>query len=312
MSSTESVAQHIAKVENLAKQIRETGDSISEAAVITKILGTLPSKFRNFRQAWLSISEDKQTIPNLTARLLDEENSLTSIEEVDTALTVSKNSQEKKPFKGNKGITCFNCHKKGHIAKFCRNRKKNKSGNGQENVGNASAFRTLETDTRYELELPSSDKWIMDRGASAYMTFRKELFTTFQEEEKENSYVTLGNNTNLLIQGRGTVKIRKFVNNKWEDGEINNVLYVPELRKNLFSEGVVTNKGMKIVKVNERAQIYGKCGLLAQAVRDANNLYIMQFRTVTSETNIAEENPLRVWHERLAHINVKKIWYRKT
>ncbi|GJQ85068.1 hypothetical protein Trydic_g5631 [Trypoxylus dichotomus] len=302
MIDTESVAQHIAKIQNLAKQIRETGDTISDAAVIIKILGTLPTKYRNFRQAWLSVSEDKQTMANLTARLLDEESCLTFVEEVDTALTVTKNLKVKK-FKGPKEITCLNCHKKGHIAKFCRGKKRNKSHYELDLAGNVSAFNIIQ---HKPIEFPPNDKWIMDSGASAHMIFRKGYFTTFQEIGT-GIQVTLGDNTCLQIHGKGTIRIQKFINNRWEDGLMDDVLYVPNLRKNLFSEGAVTNKRMKIVKINERAQIYGEGRLLAQAIRDTNNLYIMQFRTVITEINIAVENSLKVWHERLAHINIKTL-----
>ncbi|GBP15115.1 hypothetical protein EVAR_62799_1 [Eumeta japonica] len=36
MSENDSVAQHISKVENLAKQLKESGESVSEMAIITK------------------------------------------------------------------------------------------------------------------------------------------------------------------------------------------------------------------------------------------------------------------------------------
>ena len=67
MESKDSIAQHIAKVENLAQQVKDTGETVSDIAIITKILGSLPPKFRSFRQAWLSLDETKQTIRNLTS-----------------------------------------------------------------------------------------------------------------------------------------------------------------------------------------------------------------------------------------------------
>lgn len=87
MDPKDSISQHIAKVENLAnpKQIKDTGEELSNVAIMTKILGSLPMKYRNLRQAWLSMDEAKQTIPNLTARLLDEEASLSSFEETERA-----------------------------------------------------------------------------------------------------------------------------------------------------------------------------------------------------------------------------------
>lgn len=71
MSPSDSIAQHIAKIESLAKQLRENAEEISDTAIITKILSTLPPKYRSLRQAWISLDPSKQTIINLTARLLD-------------------------------------------------------------------------------------------------------------------------------------------------------------------------------------------------------------------------------------------------
>ena len=51
MDINDSIAKHIAKVENLAQQIKDSGETISDTAIMTKILGSLPAKFRSFRQA---------------------------------------------------------------------------------------------------------------------------------------------------------------------------------------------------------------------------------------------------------------------
>lgn len=40
MSPTDSIAQHVSKVENLARQIKESGDNISDTAIIIKILSS--------------------------------------------------------------------------------------------------------------------------------------------------------------------------------------------------------------------------------------------------------------------------------
>lgn len=96
MSPADNIAKHIAKVESLAKQLKESGEIISDTAIITKILSTLPSKYRSLRQAWMSLTSQNQTIVNLTARLLDEEASLNVEEENETALLVTKQSMKKK------------------------------------------------------------------------------------------------------------------------------------------------------------------------------------------------------------------------
>jgi len=183
MSLNDSISQHIAKVENLAQQIKETGENLSDIAIITKILGSLPPKYRFLRQAWLSMDEIKQTIPNLTARLLDEEANLTVSEDSETALSVSKSSScgstaklhKPKYTKGKRSnVICYNCQKKGHFARDCRAPKKTKdenfSNNKEKNTQlNISAF-TSETNHEMLNVADDNEFWIMDSATFAHMT----------------------------------------------------------------------------------------------------------------------------------------------
>jgi len=57
---------------------------------------------------------------------------------------------------------------------------------------------------------------------------------------------------------------------------------VPDLKKNLFSEGKLT-LNMETKKSRNRAQIYKNGKLIAWGKRQSNNLYKMLFKTVISE-----------------------------
>lgn len=217
MSLSDNVAQHISKVENLAKQIREAGETISDTAIMTKILSTLPLKFRNVRQAWLSLDEAKQTIPNLTSRLLDEEANLVSYEEAEIALAAVPLNPRKSNLKfgvtgtrSREPIHCYNCGKRGHISRNCRlPPKKKKEHNDSKSIPHTdrgagersyeSAFNVVDTDHFSFAE----DSWIMDSGALAHVTYRRDYFTIF--EENFTSTVFLGNNQSLSVKGKGTV-----------------------------------------------------------------------------------------------------------
>ncbi|EZA62851.1 hypothetical protein X777_01168 [Ooceraea biroi] len=45
MNPSESVVQHVARIQNLATQLKDVGENISKVAVIAKILGSLPSRY---------------------------------------------------------------------------------------------------------------------------------------------------------------------------------------------------------------------------------------------------------------------------
>ena len=327
MTASDSMIQHISKVENLARRIRETGDQISDTAILTKILGTLPTKYRNLRQAWLSLDESKQTIQNLTSRLIDEETNLTSIEVTDSAMVASTSSFANKKT-GKTRITCYNCHKKGHIARNCRSGRRNpQTRNSQYNQDNrttssgsnqgggisntnsnysvSSAFLVENEGSEVAANIRDEIAWTLDGGASSHMTSNRELFSTF--ENVGEFVVKLGNGQELPVKGIGTIMIECWIAGRWTNSIMTDVWYIPGLKKNLFSEGVITKKGMKIIKKDKEAKIYQNGILRACAVRESNNLYKLLLRTISSEVNVTASGSLKLWHERLGHVNLLVI-----
>ncbi|XP_033222910.1 uncharacterized protein LOC117176743 [Belonocnema kinseyi] len=141
MDQNASISQHVAKVENMARQLKDLGEAVSNVAVMAKILGSLPSKYSSLLTAWHSVASDQQTLDNLYQRLLKEECRLGSNDDVTNALA-TMTMKQKAPTKSDdtknqhqrKDIECNYCHKKGHIIKNFRkrisanNRKNNDSG----------------------------------------------------------------------------------------------------------------------------------------------------------------------------------------
>ena len=67
------MATHITKVEGLARALKDMGEEPTQTAVMAQILNSLPSSIRGFVSAWDSTPEKDQTMANLTARLLKEQ-----------------------------------------------------------------------------------------------------------------------------------------------------------------------------------------------------------------------------------------------
>lgn len=319
MASNDNVAQHIAKVENMARQLKDVGETVSNITIMAKILGSLPSKFSALVTAWDSVDTNNQTIHMLTQRLIKEEARMTVMDETSNALTATnvkhnqkkqtmdKKAADKRTQHPRKEITCFYCQKRGHIARECRkrlretnNKESTRSSKRDEETSNMSAF-VGETHAKEVLSLATEDIWLLDSGASKHMTFRRDWFSELQS--CENEYVYLGDGTKCKVIGHGIIYIRRFVNGMWLDGRLEDVLYIPDLNKNLFSVGACVNKNYDITFGKDCVKFYMNDTLKAQGIKQNNNLFRMMIKIQHGkEANLAVSN-LKRWHERLGHVN---------
>ncbi|XP_032684604.1 uncharacterized protein LOC116850428 isoform X2 [Odontomachus brunneus] len=92
MGTNDTVMQHVSKIENLARQLNDVGEVLSDVAINTKILMTLPEKFNPLITAWDSVATENQTRANLIERLIKEEHRLTTM---DTMTGVCNNEHQK-------------------------------------------------------------------------------------------------------------------------------------------------------------------------------------------------------------------------
>lgn len=141
------------------------------------------------------------------------------------------------------------CRRRGHDFNNCRRRPKlnqpsfAKIRNDADST-NTAFITTFTEDEERLLKDDIADVWTLDNGASAHMTYRRDWFTDFSPSNGET--VVLGDGRACEIRGKGTVPIRKIVEGKWSNFKIENVLYVPSIKKSLFSLGVCAKRGYDI------------------------------------------------------------------
>lgn len=125
-----------------------------------------------------------------------------------------------------------------------------------------------------------------------------------------NDYVALGDDKQCKIVNKGTVLIEKLINDKWCEARIEKVLYVPKLKKNLFSVGVCTEKGYEVRFRNKIVMLVHDNQVIASDVKQNNDICRMFFRVLESQGDTqpnATAVDLQVWHERLGHVNKRTV-----
>ncbi|KAB2632504.1 DNA polymerase zeta catalytic subunit-like [Pyrus ussuriensis x Pyrus communis] len=154
---------------------------------------------------------------------------------VEGAMTAVKG----KTFKKIKG-GCWVCGKTGHRAKDCRHKKDQNSGSS--NQANVAEDTFVAVVSEVNL-LTNSNDWFVDTGATRHVCADRNLFVTYQSVDGgENLY--MGNATASAVAGKGKVTL-KLTSGK--ELSLTNVLHVPDIRKNLISGSLLSNKGFKIV-----------------------------------------------------------------
>lgn len=140
------------------------------------------------------------------------------------------------------------------------------------------------------------------------MTYRRDWFSELRSCTDEE--VSLGDGTICKVLGRGTVHIERYVKDQWTVSRIEDVLYVPNLNKNLFSVGACINKNFRVVFNKNTVDFFRNNELKAQGIKQDNNLFRMMFKVVTiNHANLVSnaKSDLKRWHERLGHVNYRYV-----
>ncbi|XP_008238819.1 PREDICTED: uncharacterized protein LOC103337440 [Prunus mume] len=110
--------------------------------------------------------------------------------------------------------------------------------------------------------------WFLNSGCSNHMCGKKEMFGELDSSFKES--VKLGNNSSLIVQGKGNVQM-----------EVNGIIhviigvfYIPDLQKNLLSIGQLQEKGLTVLIQHGKCKIFhSKRGLIMETKISHNKMF---------------------------------------
>ena len=169
--------------------------------------------------------------------------------------------------------------------------------------------------------------WFTDSGATEHMTEHRNWFTTFKPIPSGTWSVTVADDRNLWVEGIGDIIITRTVDGVHKRGVLQKVLYIPKLRRNLFSIGLASKAGLSFQTLGEKCALFqdlGKGPKIMEGVQ-TGTLYRLSIDPVppsssenSNTTNTSEiehttstalittnhgDNDLTLWHNRMGHVN---------
>ena len=156
------------------------------------------------------------------------------------------------------------------------------------------------------MNIIGKSEWIIDSGATQHMTFERNTLEDYIEF-KQPSVVNLGDNRSIFAYGKGTYHIKAVVNGKLQKIALRDVLYLPELDKNLLSVRAMVKLGAVVSFENDLCKITRNSKLLAVGVI-RGKLYVLKI--MEDQVNIASEeleSDLFLWHCRLGHLGMDNV-----
>ncbi|XP_045024030.1 uncharacterized protein LOC123469143 [Daphnia magna] len=138
-------------------------------------------------------------------------------------------------------IICYSCDQSGHKAHNCP-QKKDEERKQQRNDNfnkNRTSFGCVSSSLCLVAKQPHC--FYADSAASNHMTDKREFFTTFKEIPPGTWKVTGIGGVELHAVGKGNINVVSTVNGEEIRGIFHDVLYVPNLKVNLFSVGTAIN-----------------------------------------------------------------------
>ncbi|GJV09749.1 retrotransposon protein, putative, ty1-copia subclass [Tanacetum coccineum] len=202
-------------------------------------------------------------------------------------------------------LKCYICQYEDHLKRNCpKNNRKKSTGYVKKDDQPSSSGSTYD-DSEVMMVMSTQAQalldLIMDSGCSYHMTPRLDIFFDFLE--CDGGSVQLGDNRECKIRGIGKVRVQL------RDGSsfvLNNVRYIPELKRNLISLGTLEKEGFTVKMQSGKVKVINGSRVVLSGTRRDNCVYSLDGHAMAGELNasVEEKDSLaQVWHKRLGHIS---------
>ncbi|KAL3623657.1 hypothetical protein CASFOL_032473 [Castilleja foliolosa] len=316
MESGKEIRKHMDEYNKILLDLNAVGVKIDEEDQAIILLSSLPKSYEHivdtmlYGKETLTMTEVKSVLNSKEIQKKSEFKNEGNSEVLFTQRGRSdkkefakrNNSKNRSKSKGPSQRKCWHCKKEGHIRKFCPDRKKYNSDRKSE-FGDASVASEGydSADVLTVSECKGREDWVLDSGATFHMCPSKDLFEELTEAE--GGKVVLGNDGVCTIKGTGSIR---FKLSSGEERLLTSVCYVPDLRRNLISVGMLDDLGYDIKASQGRIKILKGSLVMLKGIKK-NEIYILEGKVIVGYASVAVNDMTRLWHSRLGHISERGL-----
>ncbi|UYV83621.1 hypothetical protein LAZ67_23001719 [Cordylochernes scorpioides] len=275
LQTGESMLDYLNRLKICTDHLKEAGAEVDDQDIAYSMLSRLPDSFDTLVMSFGNVEDSDFTSNKVRNTLLTEYERRSAREGASSGLGEALNfpKDDTRKTSRKQGVKCYRCSKIGHIAKDCRSsinrdykadksysRKKDSFKSPSENM--LMAFNAVS----------SEDEFILDSGATHHVCKNRQWFTSFQPTTCEPIQTASGN---LQVEGVGNIRMKMYRDTGTQDVTLNDVLFVPQARRNLLSVSQTEDKGKHIKICNHKARVFNDNRVICVA-RNLNGLYIVR------------------------------------
>lgn len=235
---------------------------------------------------------------------------------------LSKSNNKKNEKRTNSTSFCTHCGRDNHTVDRCREKQRAQQ-RVEERSSGASANAAIAEEDSYFVSLGNQApkqvtsvlQWVVDSAASQHFCNQRQLFANFKPVSGRR--VRLGDGHTLPIKGRGDIRATvPLPGNKSTVRIFTNVQFVPDLAVNLLSVATLTDEGFSAYFSGDACTIRDSTDhIVGRAQKIAHRLYYLTVTpsttasvtdgwvNITQGTGSLPAAALRLWHQRLGHLN---------